>query len=316
MKICFTHRPINTSFGGGNQFVLNMIKLINEKNPSIKIVFDLNHRDIDIIFIIDPRIGRNKINYHMVSQYKKYYPNVKLIHRVNDCDIKREKSINMEPLLVKTMKISNHVIFISNWLQNYFIKKYSLNLPSYSYILNGCNKKHFFPQDNKIVSDKIKLVTHHWSNNLLKGFHIYDKLDKLLPSFKNIEFTFIGNYNPKYKPENIKLISPKNGKELGDIIKKNNIYLTASLNEPCGMHHIEGLSCGLPILYCKGGGAIKEVCKDVGEEFENIDDLFVKLNKIMDNYNNYVKNINYEYLSADRCCQEYYKIIRNMLNLK
>ena len=49
----------------------------------------------------------------MVSQYKAYFPNVKIIHRVNECDIKREKSINIEPLLVKTMKIADHIVFVS-----------------------------------------------------------------------------------------------------------------------------------------------------------------------------------------------------------
>ena len=32
---------------------------------------------------------------------------------MNECDIKREVSINLEPLLVKTMAIADHVVFIS-----------------------------------------------------------------------------------------------------------------------------------------------------------------------------------------------------------
>ena len=316
MKICFTHKPITTSFGGGNQFVLNMIKFIKNKDTSIQIVYDLNHKDIDIIFVLDPRIlSCNKINYDMVSQYKAYFPNVKIIHRVNECDIKRNVSINIEPLLVKTMKISDHVIFISKWLEKYFIAKYKLKLPSYNHILNGCNRKHFYPLNNqKFENGKIKIVTHHWSSNYLKGFHIYNELDKILPSLKNIEFTFIGNYNKNYKPKNIKLLPPTNGIELSALINKHDIYLTATQNEPCGMHHIEGLSVGLPILYCKGGGAIKEVCHGVGEEFNDIKTLLIKIDLIKNNYNDYVNNINYEYLGSERCSKEYYKIITKILN--
>jgi glycosyltransferase involved in cell wall biosynthesis len=309
-KIFFSLKPPSGSYGGGAFFVKNLCNYLTKKGHNV--VYDLDS-DIDVIFIIDPRKDMyNKYHLNDIIMYKKKYPNVKIIYRVNECDIKREVSINLEPLLVKTMAIADHVVFISNWLQNYFIKKYSLNLPSYNCILNGCNKEHFFPENKKNQYNKIKIVTHHWSNNYLKGFHIYNELDKILPSLKNIEFTFIGNYNKNYQPKNIKLISPKNGKDLGDIIKQHNIYITATQNEPCGMHHIEGLSCGLPILYCKGGGAIKEVCEGVGEEFENIDDLIVKLNKIMNNYDKYVKNINYDYLSGDRCCEEYYKIINNL----
>ena len=83
MKLCFTHKPINTSFGGGNQFVLNIIKFIKNKDTSIQIVFDLNHRDIDIIFVLDPRIlSCNKINYNMVLKYKHYFHNVKIYEQL------------------------------------------------------------------------------------------------------------------------------------------------------------------------------------------------------------------------------------------
>ena len=138
MKIFFSYKPIQTSYGGGNQFVLNMIQYLQSRGYNI--TFELES-DIDLLFIIAPRPGlHKKYNVNYFIQYKKYFPNVKIIHRVNECDIKRDKSINIEPLLVKTMKIADHVIFISKWLQNYFIKKYSLNLSSYSSILNGCNK--------------------------------------------------------------------------------------------------------------------------------------------------------------------------------
>ena len=66
-------------------------------------------------------------------------------------------------------------------------------------------------------------------------------------------------------------------------------------------------------LYCIGGGAIKEVCQGVGEEFHNIETLLLKLDLIKTNYNNYVSKINYNYLSSIRCCEEYLKIINNII---
>lgn len=305
-------KPILSGGGGGYHFVANLHDFL--KNNGYEVIFHLEPA-IDIIFIIDPRKNRtNKYSLDSIIKYKEKNPNVKLIHRVNECDVKREISINIEPLLLKAMKVSDHVVFISKWLQSYFIQKYKLKLKSSSYILNGCNRKYFYPRTLALQPlEKIKLVTHHWSNNYLKGFHIYNKLDKLLANHKNIEFTFIGNYNKNYQPKNIKLIKSKNSQELGDILRKHNIYITATQNEPCGMHHIEGLSCGLPILYGIGGGAIKEACKDRGEEFNNIDNLFKAINKIQNNYKKYVENIDYEYLGSDRCCQEYLKLIQTII---
>merc|ERR1712166_716789 len=101
------------------------------KNKGYNITFQLEP-GIDLLFIIDPRHGAyKKYSLDNILQYKQYFPNVKIIHRVNECDIKREISINVEPLLVKTMQLADHVVFISEWLQDYFIEKYKLNLSSY-----------------------------------------------------------------------------------------------------------------------------------------------------------------------------------------
>jgi hypothetical protein len=308
--IFFSLEPPSGSYGGGAFFVKNMVKYLQEKGYNITFQLQPN---IDLLFIIDPRKDRyNHYSIDQIIQYKQYFPNVKIIHRVNECDIKREVSINLEPLLLKTMQIADHVVFISKWLKDYFINKYNLNL-NHSCILNGSNQNYFFPSINKKLQGKTKIVTHHWSNNYLKGFHIYNELDKLLEERDDIEFTFIGNYNRNYIPKNIKLLPPTSGNELGNLIKENDIYLTATQNEPCGMHHIEGLSCGLPILYCEGGGAIKELCDKVGEEFNSIETLLNKLDKIKNNYEEYVNNINYKYLSCDRCSDQFMEIINSLI---
>lgn len=310
--ILFTLKSFNKSGGGGCFFVEN---LGNYLKKNFNVIYELQP-NIDIIIIIDPR--KNSTNNYTIDEilkYKKKNPNTKIIHRVNECDIKRDKSINIEPLLTKTMKNADLVVFISKWLQDYYINKYNLDIKSYTYILNGCNEKNFYnikDLNNSINTKKIKIVTHHWSNNYLKGFHIYNKLDKILSTRKDIEFTFIGNYNKNYNPENIILKKPIHGKILGEELRKHDIYLTATQNEPCGMHHIEGISCGLPILYCSGGGAIKEMCGNVGEEYHDIDDFFVKLQKIIDNYEKYVENINYDFLSSERCSRQYLNEINNL----
>ena len=132
--------------------------------------------DLDFIIIIDPRKGINK--KYGIEDILKYVNNlknnkkIKLIYRVNECDIKRLKSINIEPLIIKTIQSVDKVIFVSKWLQNYYIEKYKLKLNNYNFILNGCNTKFYYPNPNKEIKslDKIKIVTHHFSDNYLKDF--------------------------------------------------------------------------------------------------------------------------------------------------
>lgn len=313
MKICFTMKFVNNPLGGGNQFLSNFVEYIKKNDSDIDIVYDLGHDDIDIIFILDPRVTSvNKIHINKVIAYKKNHKNVKIIHRVNECDIKREKSIGIDKLLVRAMKIADIVVFLSDWLRNYFVNKYNLNVNSVV-IHNGCNRSHFFIPTEQKHNDKIKIVTHHWSSNYLKGFEIYNKIDQYLENNNSFEFVFVGNYIKNYKPKNIRLIKPKRGVELGNVLRECDLYLTASQFEPGGMHNLEGVSCGLPILYRKNSGGIGEVCKDYGEEFDDMEDMLEKIESVYGNRSEYISRIDYEYLGENRCCEEYYKVVKSIM---
>ena len=52
MKIMFNRSPISGPWGGGNSFVINMSKYL--ENLGHQVVYNLV-RDIDLIFMIDPR---------------------------------------------------------------------------------------------------------------------------------------------------------------------------------------------------------------------------------------------------------------------
>lgn len=301
-KIFINKSPVDGAYGGGNFFVINFMEYLINKGYSV--VFTLED-NVDIIFVID---ARKSSTTEQILKYKKENPHVKIIVRVNECDIKRKKVTNYEPAIVNAMKASDVVVFVSEWLRQYYINKYKINYLDSCAIINGCDPRHFHKgSEPKCTTNKIKLVTHHHSDNFLKGFKIYNALDKNMPS--NIELTFIGNYNKEHLPQNIRLVKPLFGKALGDELRKHDVYLTATQNEPGGMHYVEGMACGMPVIYCAGGGGVHEVCKEAGEQFEDISSFEIMLNKICKNYNSYVKNIDPYFLSCQRCNLEYFNII-------
>lgn len=318
-KVFFTFEPKGGSFGGGAFFVSNMIEYL--KNRGYKITFTLE-KGIDFIFITDPRKGKkgSSKSYSVddIIKYKKQNPKVKILHRINECETKREKSIGIDKLLLKTMKIADRIVFITQWLQDYFVKKYNISTKNCSIVVNGCNPNFFFPKkenNKKIIEEttKVKLITHHWSSNYLKGFEIYNKIDEYLGKHPDeFALTFVGNYNENYTPKNITVLSPECDMRLGNILREHDIYLTASQNEPCGMHQLEGMSCGMPILYREGSGGIKETCGTAGLEFSDFDDFLEKLQQIKKEYGLFKNNINYGWLSSQRCCKQFYKIIKNV----
>ena len=84
-------------------------------------------------------------------------------------------------------------------------------------------------------------------------------------------------------------LEPMNGRKLALELSKHDLYISASINEPAGMHHIEGILCGLPIIY-RNSGALPEYCKDFGDSFEN-EDFLPALKKMIQDYSKFKKNI-------------------------
>ena len=128
---------------------------------------------------------------------------------------------------------------------------------------------------------------------------------------QKIEFTYIGNNSPEYNLKNTHLIRPLAGLELAEKIKEHHIYVTASVNEPSGNHHIEAAQCGLPILY-KDSGGIPEYCKGYGVSFSN--DFIQKLKFIINDYNNQKEKISQYPFSAEKMCKEFVLLFENLLN--
>ena len=87
------------------------------------------------------------------------------------------------------------------------------------------------------------------------------------------------------------LVPPLYGIELANELKSHHIYITASLNEPSGNHHIEAAQSGLPILYMDSGG-IPEYCDGFGIKFtyENLEEKLLELIKDYKKYFESLKN--------------------------
>ena len=316
MKIFFNRIARKEAYGGGSHFVTAMSDYLKEKGHEV--VFHMTNKnskqpieDIDLIFLIDPRPG--DIGYsinHAIAYKNQVNPKVKILHRVNECDARKNTDF-MDNMLIETSSFTDKTIFISTWLKEYFIEKDFKNAKNSSVIYNGCNRGHFYPDKEKQKTDKIKIVTHHWSDNWMKGFDLYKFIDQEIVNDR-FEFTYIGRYCKDYKPKNTKIISPLWGPHLGKELRKHDIYVTASRFEPCGMHHVEGAASGMPVIYYEDCGGINELCNNHGEMYKDFDDFKSKLEKIANDLTTYQKKINYDQLDIKNCCEKFYQEILEM----
>ncbi len=318
MKISIGTNIKEGPWGGGNLFAINLKNHLISKGNSV--VTDLNDEDIDIILITEPRkTSESSAFTHIDVQDYLNYVNSKalVVHRINECDERKDTNF-VNKYLIEANKIADYTVFVSLWLKELYLEQ-GINTKNNHVIMAGANPKIFnnINKANWEKDKKLKIVTHHWGANWNKGFQIYEKIDELLNDNywnERIEFTYIGNLPNKYKFKNANYLEPLSGNDLSNKLKENHLYITGSLNEPSGNHHIEGSQCGIPVMYIDSGG-VKEYCKDFGIEYteENIEE---KFEYIINNYNYYSKKMASYPFNSDLMCKEFSELFHEMLNKK
>lgn len=314
MKIAIGFEIKESAWGGGNQFAVSLAKASREKGMDV--TFDLKECDIDIILLTDPRsytktvsFGSLDIIYYLLFKNNKAL----VIHRINECD-ERKNTRYMNKLLKWANYCADYTVFIASWLRNLDI--YQKDKPS-KVILNGGDKEIFKNHFNNSWDGKspLKIVTHHWSPNKMKGWDVYKQLDDLIsnPEWTGlIDFTYIGNLPKGFKFKNAKYLKPMYGNKLGKELSKHHLYISASINEPAGMHHIEGILCGLPIIY-RNSGALPEYCKDFGIIFE--DQKFIPaLRRMLKEYPKYKNKIAQYPHNSERMNNEYLNLFSKLFD--
>lgn len=315
MKIAIGSNIQTGAFGGGNQFAVSLSRFLLQKG--VDIVYDLKDDNIDLILLTEPRkyLRISAFDNVDILKYLLKKRDTLVVHRINECD-ERKGTRGINKFLIHANLYTDHTIFIGTWLANLYIKN-RFPHKNYSVILNGADSKIFNRERRKKWERgfPIKIVTHHWAGNWFKGFDVYCFLDNLLekPNWKGkIEFTYIGNLPKNIKFKNAKIVPACYGEELASRIKENHIYLTASLNEPAGMHHIEGALCGLPLLY-RNSGSFSEYCSGFGVSFNGVDDFEASLLNIMDNYVLYFNKMSEYSNTAEKMCEQYYSLFLSLL---
>jgi glycosyltransferase involved in cell wall biosynthesis len=116
---------------------------------------------------------------------------------------------------------------------------------------------------------KLRLVSVSWSDNPNKGLDTYQWLDAHL-DFSRIDYTFVGRIQTSFR--NIRHLDPMPSGPLADLLRQQDLYLTASRNDPCSNSLLEALACGLPTLYLNSGGH-PELAARAGLPFDRPDEI-------------------------------------------
>ncbi len=313
MKIAIGHTIQHGPFGGGNRFVVSLSNALRTAGHSVR--YDLNDRALDLILLTDPRSRSPNVSFAagaVLRYLAKRNHNAIVVHRINECD-ERKHTKSMNWRLRTANYAADLTVFIASWLRDLPVWRRENDA---TVILNGADAELFHPNGHVPWdgTGPLRLVTHHWGANRMKGLDIYERLDDMMsiPKWRDrLTFTYIGNLPSGTRFANASHVAPLNGKALADELRRHHAYVTASRNEPAGMHHIEGALCGLPLLYSESG-ALPEYCTGFGvgftpDTFETaLQELLADypgLHAAMASYNN----------TADRMCAQYITRFEDLL---
>jgi hypothetical protein len=271
MTIAIGMRVQSGPWGGGNQFAVALAKYLEARG--VTVTHDLDDRNLDIILLTEPRRSSASSAFNDVDilDYTTHVnPRAIVVHRVNECDERKNtRMVNRRIELANAC--ADRTVFISGWLRDLFARR-GAPLADSVVIRNGADRSVFYAGGAVWTGgEPLRIVTHHWSDNWLKGFDIYRRLDDLLgdPAYaKRFAFTYIGKLPAGFRFRNARVEAPRSGAALASLLREHHVYLTASQNEPAGMHHIEGAMCGLPLLY-RSSGALPEYCEGFGLAFDD-----------------------------------------------
>ncbi|MES2308271.1 MAG: glycosyltransferase [Verrucomicrobiota bacterium] len=313
-RIAFNQYLLSDSWGGANQFLKQLAPYLAER--CFEITYELDPL-VTHIFIIDVRpIVTCTFTIEEAQAFKKRFPNVKVIHRINNCDQKytaedlKVPGVGVDRQVVEMTQWVDRSVFISDWLKNYFLEKGFSQDHSSLTITNAADDDCFYPhQTSWKINEPMKIVTHHWSNNWLKGYKVYQEIDKMIDTgeLPGFELTIVGRWPDEIQWKSAKTMAAMNGPALADELRKHHLYVTASQHEPGGMHFIEGMQCGLPVVFQKNGGGICEVACRAGIEFDT--DIKTALLQAKMQYTELRGKVLKDAPSGEKLCEAFYRMI-------
>ncbi len=311
-RVALNMQPIEQPWGGGNQWLVQITRHLRKMGYSVR--FDLQ-RPVDCILLVAARpSSRASFGVDDIGQYKKAHSNTTVLHRVNENDLRKGTDF-MDASLQDANRTADYTIFISSWLRDYHASRWFDQSKPHEVILNGADPRIFHPTGNRPwqPGTVMRVVTHHWSDNPMKGFEEYQMVDRMIAAgeLPGIQLVVIGRWPSSVRWKSAECHPPRYGSALADLLRSCHVYITASRWEPGGMHFIEGLQCGLPLLYHSDGGAIPELGREFGIGFRN--NLTEAFSEMMSKYAALRQRVLANAPSGERMCEAYVTAIRKCL---
>jgi glycosyltransferase involved in cell wall biosynthesis len=206
-------------------------------------------------------------------------PDCRVVHRVDGpIALYRGRDDGADRRIVEiNQALAQATIFQSQWSLEAH-RQLGIELCDPVVIPNAVDPSIFSPPRNRKPLDgrRVRIVATSWSDNPRKGASTFAWLTEAADPSR-FEFTFVGRTaEPEVRP-----VGPLGSRELAEVLRAHDIYLAASLADPCSNALLEALACGLPVLYARSGGH-PELVGEAGFGFDDKEELPSLLDRLAD----------------------------------
>jgi glycosyltransferase involved in cell wall biosynthesis len=264
--VAISHRLRPPPYGGSNQFLLALRGELERRGLRVS-DGRLPRRARAVIlhaYLLDGRVPRR----------------ARVVHRVDGpIQLYRGHDDGADERIVELNRaLADLTIFQSRWSVEAH-RELGIELREPVVIPNAVDPAIFFPaaECKPLAGRRVRVVATSWSDNPRKGAETYAWLARSLDRDR-YELTFVGRAALPVEAEHT--LQPLPSAELAEVLRRQDVYVTASLNDPCSNALLEALACGLPALYAESGGHA-ELVHEAGLGFDDREELPELLDRLV-----------------------------------
>lgn len=311
-RVAINVRPIGAPWGGGNQWATQIVRALRQNGYAVRFDFA---SPVDCVVMAHMGLSSPAtFGLDALKVFLARHRDTVCVHRINEND-KRKNTTGVDDTLRRINEFADFTVFVSGWLRDYHAERWFDKNRPHAVIINGADPRVFHPIGSARwkPGEPLRLVTHHWSDNWMKGFAVYQEIDGLISDggLPGTELWVIGRWPEGIRWKAARTLGPLSGVRLADVLRSCHVYVTASAWEPGPMHFIEGAQCGLPVVYHLDGGGIVEVGREFGVGFRN--DVRAGILEARECYAELRTATLAHAPSGDRMCAEYRRIIEHAI---
>lgn len=319
MRIFMNFQATNGPHGGANAFLKSLCKILTAKG--VQIVTDLN-QPFDIAFL---NALTNQIDIDFVKRVSEYQ--TPIVHRkvgyvVSGSPEMRKRTNGVvwgDQLQIDFSPYIHHTIFQSHYSREVF-EQSGFHGPS-TVIVNGVDESifNFAPTGLRGWYNKerpfwtpqtpLKVIISSWSKDYCKGFADYAQIDKQLDNVREVRVSFVGRTPDDLQFKNIRTYKARGHRRLSALLKKHHVLLQLAQKETCSNALLEGLNCGLPVIYLDSGSS-KELAEPYGVEYKG--NFFESIKTIKKHYPDYVAAIRTNPYKIQTIADQYFALFTSI----